>query len=177
MNISQESLDRARRELSVLVGKPLTDMWRYAGFQRFEFGEQRPFINRKGKPSRRSDWALVATNWEITQKRGFVLNASHFGPDGARRDQHAKAFYNRQKTDPYVVVSLNLLEDGEILIKLTRSYQLRVFRDPMIGPADWDVDEWRYRDGTGDDSLHVVLQKYTGFYFSEDDPDEAPSAT
>ena len=35
--------------LGELVGLPLSDMWRYAGCQKFEFGEQRPHLNRDGE--------------------------------------------------------------------------------------------------------------------------------
>ena len=51
-----------------LVGERLSDMMRYAGWQRFEFGEQKPTVNRYGRALRTSEIALaVACHWSITQ--------------------------------------------------------------------------------------------------------------
>ena len=41
------ALADARDTLASLVGLPLTDMYRY-GCQKFEFGEQKPYIDEDG---------------------------------------------------------------------------------------------------------------------------------
>lgn len=46
--------------LQPLIGEPFSDMMRYGGCQKFEFGQQHPIINRKGKNVTVGEWGLVA---------------------------------------------------------------------------------------------------------------------
>lgn len=60
------TLSEASRTFQTLVGEPLTDMRRYLGIQMFEFGEQKPFINRKGEEAEIAHNILHAMiPWEI----------------------------------------------------------------------------------------------------------------
>jgi hypothetical protein len=128
-------------------------MWRYAGCQKFEFGEQRPFINRKGEQTSEADWGLVvSSDWRIIGPDGFELSSEHFGEQ--RTDDHASSFYESLADGP-VVVSIEVENNGELFFQMDRGYSLRVMHSPE---AEADEDQWRLMP-PGDDSPHLVLTK------------------
>lgn len=55
LELSPDEIDLARRAMSPILGEPLSDMWRYGEFQRFEFGAQKPFLNKKGQEVAKAD--------------------------------------------------------------------------------------------------------------------------
>ena len=146
--------------LGELVGLPLTDMWRYVGFQRFEFGEQKPHLNRKGKETTSADYALVARGfWRIVGPDGFELDSDHFGEP--RTDQHALPFYESLgEEDPPRVEGVGVREDGEISVEMSRGYVLSVrpWDEEPPEDADWSAREiWRYMPPEEGPRGHLVL--------------------
>lgn len=154
MRLSEEERRATRETLSVLVGLPLSDMWRYMGCQKFEFGEQKPYLNRKGEETTWADWGLVANcDWRILGPGGFALTWEHFGPTPQRRDDHAGDFYDSLETDPPVVESVGVEEDGGLRFAMTGGYRLTL--DPR--PCDEDHSEdWRFMPPDGPRG-HLVL--------------------
>ncbi len=67
--------------LRPLVGLPLSDMGRFAGWQRFEFGPQKPFINTKEQEATKADYAIdVSCGWRIVGPEGIVVGSDDYGP-------------------------------------------------------------------------------------------------
>jgi len=153
MRLTGEERRSAKEALSALVGLPLSDMFRYAGCQKFEFGEQKPHLNRKGEEMTRADWGLVAScHWRIQGPSGFLLTWEDFTP--ARRDDHAMAFYGSLKSDPPVVESVEVEEDGGLRIGMTCEYSL------ALDPSNYDeeyFEDWRFMPPTDEPRGHLVL--------------------
>ena len=128
-------------------------MWRYAWFQRFEFGAQRPAKNRKGEAITMSDWTLVAgCYWRITGPDGEkVVSSADFGPGESRRDEKAYPFYGMLHREPLVVEAVEADERGELRIRLSQGYLLKVSPDdePQPDPRQSDYEQWLFlpRDG------------------------------
>jgi hypothetical protein len=130
--------------LGPLVGEPLTGMWRYAGYQRFEFGPQRPAKNRKGEDITMSDLALVVgCTWSVTGPSGVVLSSADFLPDGTRRDEGASEFYDFLRADPLIVEVVEASESGALRIGMSRGYELYVEADL----EDEEDEQWRLMQG------------------------------
>lgn len=126
--------------LHPLLGEPLSNMWRYAGCQKFEFGVQRPHKNRKGQTVTWADWGLVVTcAWCIRGPEGVIVSSDDFGPGRSRRDEKAYPFYDMLHDDPPIVETIVAGEDGTVHIQMTRGYTLDV--RPKGGP---DTEEWRF---------------------------------
>ncbi|GEM_PF-1893870 len=160
MKLSPTEVLTAELALSELVGLPLTDMWRYIGFQRFEFGEQKPHLNRKGEETSSADYVLVARGvWRIVGPDGFELSSDHFGDP--RTDEHALPFYESLGEEgPPRVEGIVVRVDGEISIAMSKGYSLTVRpwdEEPPEG-ASWSEREvWRYMPPEGDPRGHLVL--------------------
>jgi hypothetical protein len=139
--------------LRPLLGEPLTDMWRYADCQRFEFGPQRPAKNRRGEDITLSDKALVVgCAWRIPGPSGEVLSSADFRSDGTRRDEQAHEFYGFLRADPLLVEAVAASEVGALALQQSRGYELCVEADL---PAEED-EQWRLMLGEGPTS-HVTL--------------------
>lgn len=64
--LSVEEMAKVHVILDHFVGLPLTDVWEMYGFI-FEFGEQKPFMNKLGEEARRSNqWIKAVRGFEIT---------------------------------------------------------------------------------------------------------------
>ena len=155
MRLTGERRRAASEDLSPLVGLPLSNMWRYLGCQKFEFGEQKPHVNRKGEATTWADWALVANcRWRIQGPDAFSLTWEHFGPTPERRDDHADPFYDSLRVDPPVVESVDVEDDGGLRIGMTGGYSLAF--DPWPDGED-SSEEWRFMPPKGDPRGHLVL--------------------
>lgn len=132
-------------------------MWRYAGCQKFEFGEQKPGKNREGEDTTRADWGLVANcHWRIEGPEGFALSWEHFGSTPERRDGHADPFYERLETRPLIVEAVEVRSDGALRFRLSDGFSLAV----DLGPPDGDsVERWRFMPPNGDPRGHLVLEE------------------
>ena len=131
-------------QLACLIGEPLSDMWRYAGLQRLEFGHQKPTKNRKGEDITLSDYALiVACRWKITGPTGRVVRRKDFGPGRERRDQEAHWFYEELPNERIRVVSLTAKRNGGLTVLLTFGYRLSISpRMPKKRRAEREL--WRF---------------------------------
>lgn len=141
---------RIEETLKPIIGEPLSDMWRYAGFQVFEFGIQRPAVNRKGQPITRSDWALGACcTWSICGTEGRVLSSEDFGPDGERHDEAAAPFYQLVDDSSLIVRAIEVGERAQVRFVLSQGFAL----DIVLDSDDPQEDQWHFhqrdRRGTG----------------------------
>ncbi len=155
MSLTQETIADANRALAGLVGLPLSDMWRYLGCQKFEFGEQKPHFNGKGEETTWADWGLVANcTWCIDGPNGFVLCSHHFGPTPARRDDHTDPFYELFNTDPPVVEAVEMLDHGALRFQMSGSYSIALDPEP---PDEDHFEDWRVMPPAEDPRGHLVL--------------------
>ncbi len=68
--------------LQPLVGESLSDMMRYGGCQKFEFGKQLPKKNRKGEDVAVGEWGLVVScDWRIKRSNEIIVSCDDFGPE------------------------------------------------------------------------------------------------
>jgi hypothetical protein len=140
--------------LHPLIGEPLTDMWRYAGCQKFEFGLQRPAKNRSGQEITRSDLGLVVScHWRISGPAGHVVSSADFGPKESRRDTLAGPFYQLLEDAPPVVEALEASDDGALCLRMTSGYTVEVLPTAGIEPED---EQWRFMP-KDQEQVHVVL--------------------
>lgn len=143
----------ANRAFLALVGLPLTDMWRYFGCQKFEFGEQKPQINSQGEETTWADWGLVAcAAWTLSGPEGFELSSDHFEPE--RRDLHAREFYQSLDVNPPAVQQVQVLFDGALSISLTGGYRLSL---QGIPPNEEKFEAWRLMPPDEDPRGHLTL--------------------
>jgi hypothetical protein len=154
MPIPEGALISANKAFASLIDLPLSDMWRYLGFQKFEFGEQKPHLNRKGEETTWADWSLVVNcAWRIEGPEGFVLSSGHFTPE--RRDTHAHKFYESLAELPPIVEEVQVLDNGALRIKMSGGYLLAV--DPN-GLDEDTLEDWRLRPPEYDQQGHLVLE-------------------
>jgi len=141
----------AQEALSALVGLPLSDMWRYAGCQKFEFGEQKKHANRYGEQVTWADWGLVVScRWRLEGPNGFVLSSEHFGSKSERYDDHADEFYQELDANPPLVESVEVLDNGALHFRLSHGYKL------ALDPSGQN-EEWRFMPDD-DPRGHLVLE-------------------
>lgn len=115
-------------------------MWRYAGLQKFEFGEQIPRVNRKGDAITRSEWGLVVScEWRITGLEGDIVGSHQFGADGVRADSSAKGFYRLLSETPPMISAIDVSEDGSLRFEMSGGYVLTVAVD-----IDSSEEQWRF---------------------------------
>jgi len=124
--------------LRPLVGLPLSDMGRFAGWQRFEFGPQKPFINTKEQEATKADYAIdVSCGWRIVGPEGIVVGSDDYGPGSERHDEQAKPFFRMLAQSPPVVESVRVDAVGSVHFALTGDYSLDIL--PMGGSQE---DRW-----------------------------------
>ena len=131
------------RSLNILVGQPLSEMWRYANFQRFEFGTQYSFINRKGEKAKRSDLLLdVSCQWLITHNKIELLSASDYVNGKSARAIEASWFFNVLKNDPPCVTAVYVNEKEDLTIELDHGFILYILpATQKISAVDKD-EQW-----------------------------------
>lgn len=140
--------------LQPLIGEPLTDMWRYAGCQKFEFGVQRPMQNTRGEECTRADLGFVVScDWRINGPEGYIVSSADFGPEGSRRDPPAEPFYDLLGDTPPVVEALEVNDEGALLFRMTSGYTLEVLPSADIEPHD---EHWRLMPKDREQE-HIVL--------------------
>lgn len=166
---SSEELAGAEEGLSLIIGQPLTDMFRYLGFQKFEFGEQIPYLNKKSKVIFHSDLGLVVGAWwQISGPCGFVLNSDHFPSGGPRTDDHAMSFYKSlHEPDSPVVTAITVDHTGGLEITMTHGYSLRVLGD--YESTEWQ-EAWRFMPKEEDLRGHLVLDNFGLQWSGHQDP-------
>lgn len=161
--LNHEEHTLAEVTLSALVGLALTDMWRYAGCQKFEFGEQRPFINRKGQQATASDISLVvSTAWQITGPQDFSLTSDHFAGD-VRTDDHASDFYDSLSHSPPTVTQVQVSANGSLTLTFSGGGVLCI---PASENSD-DIETWRFMDERPGVGRHLVLEPMELYHSSQ----------
>lgn len=121
--------------LRPLLGEPLSDMWRYEGLQKFEFGVQWPAKNRNGEHITRADWGIVvACFWQINGPDGYILSYNDFGPGDRRNDKPAQSFYDLLHISPRIVESITASNDGSVEFFLSDGYSLFLLTGPTDAP-------------------------------------------
>lgn len=127
--------------LKVLVGLPLTDIWRPI-WQCFEFGEQKPALNKKGDEITRADYSVTLTgDWAVTLGSLVVMGSGDHKSNGKRRFydrvtpprepeardrwKRAKAFFQLIEEAKLIVESILVTPSGLILISLSDGYVIQ----------------------------------------------------
>ena len=115
-------------------------MSRFVGWQRFEFGPQKPSVNRKGEAITLADYAIHAVcPWRIVGPEGIVVGSEDYGPDSERRDEQARPFLRTLAETPPVVHSLQADAVGSIRLEMTGGYRPDIL--PMGGCPD---EQWLF---------------------------------
>lgn len=136
------------------VGLPLTDLWKPIFFV-FEFGEQKPFINSKGKEAMRSDLCLrVFAEWRIVQGTVVVLGSDDYRvkrrffkrrtpPPKERRArwEAAKALFDAMDDDTLVCIGVKALPTGFIQILFEGGYALEIVSCSSDRSGEWEIDD------------------------------------
>ncbi len=124
--------------LHPLVGLSLSDMGRFVGWQRFEFGPQKPFINKKGQEATKADYAIdVVCGWRIISPEGVVVGSDDYGPGMERHDEQGKPFFRMLSQSPPVVESVRADNVGSVHFALTGGYRLDILPMGAIQAEQW----------------------------------------
>ena len=147
--------NRVRKALAPLLGLPLSDMWRAAELQIFEFGEQRPDLNSDGKEITRADYAMhVSCPWRIIGPAGLALAREDYWTGKRSEPRHArsKAFFERMDAATLAVEEIEADTTGGVRLLLAGGCTLEVL--PMTTRR---TDEhWRLLP-PGEDVEHFVV--------------------
>lgn len=137
-----------------LLNQPLTDMWRYAGCQKFEFGGQRHRTHAEAS-FLSADWGLVVScGWKISGPQGRIVASDDFGPRMTRRDEAAGALYELLHTPSAPrVTRIESDSAGRLSIEMTDGYVLEVCPEPCTHP---NGEQWRLMRNDGEHE-HCVL--------------------
>jgi len=133
-------------ELKVLLDLPLSGMWR-AVFQIFEFGEQKPALNRNGEEITRADYSLdVSCAWRIrkncyivisdvdhwTKRRFYRRKTPPRDPRQRTRWRRAQEFFEAVENQKLNARRIRLHGLAELSISLTLGYTLDVFLNDSV---------------------------------------------
>src|SRR5262245_16738621 len=102
-------------------------MWRYAGMQKFEFGEQRPHINKKGEQISVADWGIVVScNWRITDKTGTFISQQDFVQNTEPRPNRVVTLLDELLGSTPRVERIVADDAGSVTLSLTHGYCLEL---------------------------------------------------
>jgi hypothetical protein len=137
------SAEYLEQELSQIVGLPLTCLWRALG-QIFEFGEQKPFLNRKGEEVCRSDFSVkFLAGWRVSvgvmtvfgsgdhisgKRRFYDRKTRPRDPLNRARWDRAKEFLRRVHEQSLIVESVQVTRSGVVFIRLSDDYEIAGLR-------------------------------------------------
>src|ERR1700722_9092921 len=90
--LSDHEINALGSVLHTFMGRTLTSMMRYAGFQLFRFGE----VEAPSPKLRNRDVAIsIGCPWVALLQGEAILSSRDFGPDRTRRDENQNEFYLR----------------------------------------------------------------------------------
>lgn len=151
-------------ELSRIVGLPLTCLWRALG-QIFEFGEQKPFINRNGEEATHAEVSLkFLADWRVSLGAVTVFGSGDHAHGKRRfydrktpprelfnrtRWKRAKEFLRRVTEETLLVESVKVTDTGVIFVKLSDGYEVVGLR------CGTELDDLLYYSGKEDRSILV----------------------
>ncbi len=157
--------------LSVVVGLPLTDMWRLL-WMVFEFGELKPGVGRDDKPVMRADFSLMVTfDWRVSQGAVTVLGSGDLhlnrrpfyarktpprDPLAKARWKRAKAFIEKVEQGSLTVESVEITESARLRIGLSQGYEICAMQ--CKGEND---DFFHWRDGSAKIVLDATTEGFT----------------
>ncbi|MCO5297393.1 MAG: hypothetical protein M9921_11090 [Fimbriimonadaceae bacterium] len=142
--IAQRELQEALR--SLLVGLPLSDYWKPI-FHVFEFGEQKPKLNKRGVEITKADVSLnVECSWRIRCGTRYVMGSDDFefprsvqrvalprrrtppgDPNDAIRWRVCQQFFREVERASLVVRRVQVSALGDLKISLSRNHVLDVW--------------------------------------------------
>lgn len=135
MIVEEAQIEQALRPL---VGLPLSDMGRFSGWQRLEFGPQKTFINKKGQEATKADYAIhVACDWRIVGPEGIVVGSDDYGLGSERHDEQAKPFFRMLAQSPPVVESVRADAVGSVYLMMTGGYSLDILPMGAVRGEQW----------------------------------------
>ena len=147
----KEEIEDALRSI---IEQPLTDMWRYGGMQKFEFGEQRSHTNRRGEQVTRADLGLVVScNWQITSKTGTIISQEDFVNDKEPRPSRVTSMLHELLSAKPTVINVLADNSGAVRLNLSGGYYLELSPDS----TDSERDElWRFMPSKESEPHFVV---------------------
>ena len=139
-------------QLGCLIGQPLSYMQRYAGCQRFSFGQAYEAKNRRGKEMIRYDYGVVISClWEIFIEEVRIVGRTDFGPGDIRRDEDAKWFYKVVDTQQLIVKKIHGRSDGGFTMEFSDAVTLNLTpefsRKQRYSKSEKKLREMLLRDG------------------------------
>ncbi|MBL8067522.1 MAG: hypothetical protein JNM28_03660 [Armatimonadetes bacterium] len=118
--LSPQELAQIQSVLDRFVGLPLTDAWGRWQEMRFEFGEQRPFIDRGGEELKRSGCYLEAeSRFKILGLRGGALDESTFYDGEDCLTPLSREFMAGVQSGKWTFESGEVFPDGRIGVRLS----------------------------------------------------------
>lgn len=137
---------------TLLVGQPLSDLW-HPAFWVFEFGEQLPFINKRGDDVTAASIKLdLSCPWRISKDRRLVMSSGDFEFDrkyqrvalpyrvtrprdawDIERWRLCKGFWNVLEEASVRVRRVTVRPTGDITLLLSHGYRLDVWVDGRPG--------------------------------------------
>lgn len=165
------SAAKLEKYLSVMVGLPLTDMWRPL-WMVFEFGELKPGVGRGDQPVMRADFSLMVTcDWRVLQGAVTVLGSGDLrldrkpfyarktpprDPLAKARWKRAKEFIEKVEQGSLTVESVEVTESARLRIKLSQGYEICAMQ---CGSHNDDFFHWR--DGAAKIVLDATTEEFT----------------
>jgi hypothetical protein len=145
--------DRIEQELRILIGQPLSEVFRVADMECFAFGHLVPVKNFKGEETESYEYALhIQCAWRITGPAGIVVaSRDRYYPPGEpdteppdwewdkfnRCDERMASFLEEDRESHLVVQFIQAGEVGSVRIGLGQGFTLEVFPDDSLGGEYW----------------------------------------
>lgn len=162
--------DRISDELRVLVGQPISDGWRVANMQIFEFGPLRKRINRKGEEVESGELKLhIQCRWRMVDRTRILfarddllrpadesisLDDFDWDKQESKLDVVNRAWFAEHHTKPLCVISASGDDYGGFRLALEENVALEVF--PCDSNRGEYSEHWRLL-GHRKDGSHFVI--------------------
>jgi len=134
------------KTLKDFEGRRLERMYRYLGFQAFNFGETPP-PNADLEP--RDIFITACCPWSVSRAGIVFLTSTNFGPGRERRDQTAQWFYNLQGDPRLQVLSTSVGRTASLTLALSDEISISITpedEEMPDGPSGEDDDDWYRSD-------------------------------
>ena len=167
--LTNHFIDRIKSTLSKLSGQRIQKIGRAANMLWISFGDDIVYINFRGEPVVKSEYALhMQCNWEILDGNKIILeqedfyvpkdeasyqlfNVEQFG--NSKFDKVSIEFNAAIKTNPAYVVNLNVDATGGLELELSNNLIIKVCPDiPSKG------ESWRFLMPNSDEGHLVVFE-------------------
>jgi len=150
--MGRDEIEAAMRQF---IGEPLSDMWRYAGFQSFAFGVPHLRRNRKGEEVAKPEYGLVAAcSWRIEAHDGSAISSEDYRPVDRGADAAVLSFLDDLLAEPPIVLSLAATTEQGLHVVLSRGFVLTI--TPDDSPDQHVPDQWWLLWGSSPRQMFVV---------------------